>query len=198
MSISTSSDTAFKAARNSFQGRSLTRSQFRKAWALSSILHTEIKHSGTFREALTSYAHAYARSEKFDAWRGEVILRDVYQGRYGQTLNTTRKTMLEAEQALPAEAQSRILQEAETIPERIEKTQRTPFYQAYDISADTLSTEFNITEAHAKTLMKDAYEAKHRQDLYTKGKEAEAKFFKPERREEKITPQPKEMSPKQQ
>ena len=69
------------AARESFSGKTLTKSQFREAWAISGILQQEIGKTGSFREKLTGYAHAFARSEKFDALRGETTIRDIYTAR---------------------------------------------------------------------------------------------------------------------
>jgi len=68
-------------ARESFHGQTLTDAQFDEAYAISSVLHREIQKSGSFREKPTDYAHAFARAERFDAMKGEEILRDVFKGR---------------------------------------------------------------------------------------------------------------------
>ncbi|MDJ0630570.1 MAG: hypothetical protein QNJ44_20100 [Rhodobacter sp.] len=109
------------AARNSFSGKTLTGSQFKEAWALAAILHGEIHKTGSFREKLTDYAHPFARSEKFDALRDEAILRDIYSGRYGQSLNQTREALIAAADALPKTAQKRALTCVETIGELIQQ-----------------------------------------------------------------------------
>ena len=50
------------AARQSFTGKSLSNAQFDTAVALSIVVNRELSRSGKFREVLTDYAHAFARS----------------------------------------------------------------------------------------------------------------------------------------
>lgn len=170
-----------RAARESHSGRTLTDSQFKEAWAITSILRGEIRRSGSFREPLTDYAHVFARKERFDALRGEAILRDVYQGRYGQSLNQTREALIANEKTLPETARARALVQAETIGELIQAAPTQPFYQAYDHAAVALSRELKITQLSAKALMKDTYQAQHGRDLYEVGKELEAAYHRPVR-----------------
>ena len=176
--------TAMQAARESFSGSSLTESQFQEAYAISGVLHGAIRKTGSFNEKLIDYAHVYARSEKFDALRGETILRDIYAARYGQTLNQTREALLKAEEALPETARTRALTCAETIGELIQKAPTQPFYQAYDRAAVTLANELKITQSGAKTLMKETYQAAHGRDLYEAGKEIEEAYHRPAREAE--------------
>ena len=177
-------DAKVQAARDSFSGRTLTESQFKEAWALSAVLHGEIHRTGSFREKLIDYAHAFARGEKFDALRGETILRDIFAARYGQTMNQTREGLMAAEQALPDRARDRALVHAETIEPMIREGQTRPFYQAYDAAAVALAAELTITQSGAKALMKEAYQAAHNRDLYAAGKEIEAACHKPAREAE--------------
>jgi hypothetical protein len=134
-------ETRIQAARDSFSGRTLTDSQFKEAWALSRVLQGEIQKTGSFREKLTDYAHAYGRSEKFDALRGETILRDIYTARYGQSMNQTREGLLAAAENLPANAKTLALNAAESIGEQIQQAPTQPFYMAYDNAAVALATE---------------------------------------------------------
>lgn len=173
-----------QAARESFSGRTLTTSQFQAAWALAGVLHGEIHKSGSFREELTDYAHAFARGERFDALRGETILRDIYKARYGETLNQTREGLMAAEEALPETARARALVQAETIGELIRQAPTQPFYQAYDRAAVSLATELKITQTGAKALMKESYQAAHNRNLYEAGKEIEEAYHKPVREAE--------------
>lgn len=173
-----------KAARESFSGKTLTDSQFQEAWAISSILNSEIHRAGSFREKLTDYAHAYARSEKFDAPRDETILRDIYQGRYGQTMNQTREGLLEAQETLPDIAKTRALECAESIGQIIQDGPTQPFYQAYDRAAVALSGELGVTQSFAKDLMKETFQTYHDKDLYAHGKALEEAHHKPMREAE--------------
>ena len=170
-----------QAARDSFSGRGLTENQFRDAWAISGIIHVEIQRSGSFVEKLGDYSHAFARSEKFTALRGETIVRDIYGGRYGQSMNQTRKDLIATEEALPPQAKTRALECAETIASLIQAPPTQPFYQAYDRAALTMAQEFGITQTGAKSLVKDAYAGMHGRDLYAAGKEAETLHHKPVR-----------------
>lgn len=172
------------AARDSYSGRTLTESQFQKAWALAGVFNDEIRRTGSFIEPLTDYAHAYARAEKFDALRGETILRDLYKERFGETMNQTREGLLAAEAALPDIAKTRALDCAEAIGELIRKAPTQPFYKAYDRAAVSLSAELKITQVAAKALMKDAYEAHHGRDLYEVGKALEKEHHLPVREAE--------------
>lgn len=173
-----------QAARESFSGRTLTESQFREAWAISGIINGEIHKTGSFREKLTDYAHAFARSEKFDALRGETILRDIYQGRYGQTMNQTREALMEREAKLPETALDRALVHAEAIGPMIQEGATQPFYQAYDAAAVLLARELGITQLGAKSLMNEAYKNAHERDLREAGKEIEEAYHKPVREAE--------------
>ncbi|WP_299283281.1 hypothetical protein [uncultured Tateyamaria sp.] len=170
-----------QAARDSFNGRGLTETQFREGWAIAGVLHAAIHHSGSFREKLTDYAHVYARDEKFDALKGEAILRDLYQGRYDQTLNATREALQTTQEALPETAQARVLAAADGISVKIKEGPTQPFYQAYDKAAVSLSQELGITQKGAKSLMQEAFKAQHGRDLYKAGKEVEEAYHKPVR-----------------
>lgn len=178
------SDDPTQAARETFNGRGLTETQFQKAWAISSILHAEIQARGTFKEALTDYTHVFSRGEKFDAMRGEAILRDIFGGRYGQTMNQVREGLKAAEDALPETARERALTCAETIEELIQAAPTQPYYKAHDRAVVSLSTELGITQSSAKTLMSEAFEAKHGKELYAHGKEVEEAYHKPVREAE--------------
>lgn len=172
------------AARESYSGRTLTQSQFKEAWALSGILNREIQKTGSFREKLTDYSHAYARSEKFDALRGETILRDIYTARYSQSMNQTREGLMAREEAMPEASRTRALTCAETIGDLVQKAPTQPFYQAYDRAAVTLAKELDITQSGAKALMKDTFKEVHSRDLYEAGKEVEAAYHRPVREAE--------------
>lgn len=175
-----------KAARTSFSGKTLTESQFQNAWAISGIVHTEIRKTGSFRDTLTDYSHAFARGEKFDALRGETIIRDVYQGRYALTMNQTREALMgrEKDLLLDQNTQAHALQYAEKVPELIKEGPTQPFYKAYDQAAILLSRDLNITQSGAKALIKDAYQNAHERDLYEAGKEVEEAYHKPVREAE--------------
>ncbi|MEM9761910.1 MAG: hypothetical protein AAF968_05280 [Pseudomonadota bacterium] len=173
-----------QTARESFSGKGLTDAQFEEAWAIAAILKTEIARSGSFREKLTDYAHVYARAEKFDALRGETILRDIFTARFGQSLNQARTVLTEREKALPETAKDQAYRQAQTVCDRIREGQTQPFYQAYGGEAVTLARDLGISQVGAKKLMKDAYDAKEGRDLYEVGKSLEETYHRPVRNAE--------------
>ena len=179
----TTNDT-LTAARETFSGKSMTETQLVQADAIATILHAEIHRSGSFRESLTDYAHAFARNQKFDALKAEAMIRDAYSARHGQTLNQTRETLLAAAENLPVTVQTRVLAAAESIGPLISEGQTRPFYQAYDIAAVALASDLGVTQSKAKTLMRDAFKAQDGRDLYDAGKELEEVYHRPARQAE--------------
>lgn len=171
-------------ARESFSGKGMTETQLQTAWAISQIVREEIQQSGSFIETLTDYSHAFSRPERFDAMRGEKMLRDIYEARFDETMNATRERLKTAEEHLPDIAKTRALDCAESVGQLIEKAPTQPFYKAYDRAAVTLSKELGITQLGAKTLMKETFQQHNGADLYETGKAQEEKFHKPVREAE--------------
>ena len=58
-------------ARDSYSARLLTNGQFEEALANTHIIEREIRRSGSFKEKLGDYAHAFARMQGFDTMKGE-------------------------------------------------------------------------------------------------------------------------------
>lgn len=177
-------DATLQAARESFSGKTMTETQLRKTAAIADILHAEIQRSGSFKEPLTDYAHAFARGEKFDALRGETMIRDVYAAKFGKTMNQAREGLIAAEKALPAHAKTRALACAESIEGLIQALPTQPFYMAYDRAGTSLAQEFGITQVAAKTMIKEAYQEHHGRDLYEHGKQVEDLHHRPVREAE--------------
>ena len=177
-------DDTLQAARESFSGKTMTESQLQEAWAISGIIHGDIQKTGSFVEKLTDYTHAFARSERFDAMRGEKIIRDIYSARFGETMNQTREGLKAVEENLPDIAKTRALACAEIIGTLIQKAPTQPFYQAYDRAAVTLAREFGITQTGAKALMKETFQTHHGEDLYQRSKAIEDAYHKPVREAE--------------
>ncbi len=172
-------------ARQSYTGKSLTDAQFDESWAVAGIMEREIRKTGSFREKLTDYAHAFSRSEKFDAMKGETIIRDMFKSRYDQTMNQMRETIQERENTVKQVAPEKALEHAKQVPDLIEQGETMPFYRAYDIQARALSEDLGVTETGAKTMMKDAYQSATGRDLYEDGKAAEKTFHEPAREAER-------------
>lgn len=170
-------------ARQSFTGRTLTASQFDEAWALSGIVAREIEKSGSFRDKLSDYAHAFSRTERFDTLKGEDIVRDIFKARYGQTMNQMREGLMVRESDIEQAIDPDALRHAHSVADLIREAPTMPFYRAYDQAAVAFAAEFGITEAGAKEMMKAAFAAQEGRELYEAGKEAEEQYHKPAREE---------------
>jgi len=172
-------DEGIRKARESFTGRNLTEAQTDIVAGLTGIINRHIQKTGSFREPLTDYAHAFARSEKFDAMKGEMIIRDFYTARYGRTMNATREALLENEKNLPETAREQALQASRQTLDAISKGETQPFYKAYDREGCALARSLNITESGAKHLMSESYREVEGRELYETGKALEEKYHRP-------------------
>jgi len=164
-------------------GRNLTDSQFEEGWAVAGIIARENVKTGAFREKLSDYAHAFARTQRFDALKAEEIIRDIFKARYGQTMNEFRESLLSRETEIEPTIGGEALRRAQSIPERIREAPTMPFYLAYDEAAVAFASEYGITESCAKNMMKAAFMANEARELYEAGKEAESLYHKPAREE---------------
>lgn len=167
------------SVRESYVAKTLTESQLDIAVDVASVINRHIQKTGSFREALTDYAHAFSRSEKFDAMKGEVIIRDVYAAQYGHTMNAAREALLENERNLPETAREQAVQSARRTLEAIVQGEKEPFYKAYDRESSLLAQTLKITESGAKQLMVENYRAIEGRELYETGKELEERHHKP-------------------
>ena len=166
-------------ARASFTGKSLTESQFAESWALAGVMAHSIRASGSFHEKLTDYAHAFARSERFDAVKGETIIRDIFKARFGVTMNQMREGFQEREGEVRDSAREQAMVHARSIERLITDGETMPFYRAYDRASATFAESFGITQATAKTLMKDVYREVECRELYETGKALEDQHHRP-------------------
>ncbi len=166
-------------ARHSFTGKSLTESQFAESWALAGVMARNIRSSGSFHEKLTDYAHAFARSERFDAVKGETIIRDIFKARFGVTMNQMREGFQQREAEVQGSAREQALVHARSIETLISEGETMPFYRAYDQASAKFAESLGITQATAKTLMKAAYREVEGRELYETGKALEDKHHRP-------------------
>ncbi len=170
---------AIQAARQTPTGKRLTEAQFDESWSVAGIMEREIKRSGAFKDKLGDYANAFARSEKFDALRAEAIIRDQFKARYGQTMNAMRQDLKTREADLTQSERNMVMRAALNVGTTIAEGETMPFYLAYDKEAVKLSKSLNITEAGAKSLMKEEYKAHQGRDLYADCKEVEKQYHLP-------------------
>jgi len=168
-------------ARHSFTGKALNDSQFDESWALAEIMHRGIRKSGSFHEKLTDYSHAFARAEKFDQMKGEIIIRDQFKARFGETMNQMREKLKTREANIPLAGHEQVLNHARMIEDLIRDGDTMPFYRAHDYAGGVLAERLDITEAGAKRLMSDTYSKNEGRELYEVGKALEKQFHQPVR-----------------
>lgn len=183
-------------ARNSFTGKNLTASQFDESWAIAGVLEREIRKTGSFREKLTDYSHAFSRSEKFDQLRDETILRDMFKSRFGTTMNQMRESFMDREKLMADSNHEGALAQARTVKDLIKDGETMPFYRAYDRAAVEMAQKHSITETGAKTLMKDAFARAEGREFYVASKEVEKEYHEPVRQAERAEREPNQAQSK--
>ena len=166
--------------RDSFSARLLSDAQFDEALAITSIIEREIRKSGSFKDKLGDYANAYARTERFDAGKADTIIRDLFKARTGQTMNQMREGIMEREAKLTDEQKQSAYQYACDVGTLIEEGTKISFNRAYAHYGQQMAQELQITDATAKRLMAEEFEAIEKVSLYDWGKGIEEQFFKPQ------------------
>ncbi len=182
-------------ARDSFSGRLLTDSQFDEAIAITGIIEGEIRKSGTFKEKLGDYAHAFSRTEKFDAMKAETTLRDLFKARTGQSMNQLREELMDREEALDESINDQVKSVTRDIGPMIKDGNKMPFHRAYEFQANVLATDLGITSAGAKRLMTETFRAEADGELYEWGKGLEDKYYRPQIEAEKVERQKARQKP---
>ncbi|MGX1499818.1 hypothetical protein ACSSV1_004878 [Labrenzia sp. MBR-25] len=167
-------------ARESFSGRLLTDSQFGEAVAITGIIAREIRKSGTFKEKLGDYSYAFARSERFDQMKSETVVRDLFKEIHGQTMNQMREALKAREDTLTNEQKQRAYGYAAHVGTMIKEGEKITFNRAFSHQAGELAKHLDITEAGAKSLMKEAFTLREKKDLYEWGKEIEERHYRPQ------------------
>jgi len=173
--------------RQSNTGRKLSGSQSDESKSVAEIINRGIRKNGKFREKLTDYSHAFARGEKFDAMKAEMIIRDQFKAQYGETMNQMRLGLKDRQENLPETAGRDALEYARMIEPLIRDGETMPFYRAYDYVGGALAEKLNITETGAKELMTNAFREIEGRELYEFGKALEKKFIVSEREAEQRT-----------
>lgn len=172
-------------ARESFSGRLLSDTQFSEAIANTRIVEGEIYRSGTFKEVLGGYAHAFGRRQKIDAQRAENIIRDLYKDRVGETMNQTRERLMKREDALTKNEKAIGYEHAVRIGERVEHGDKIAFSRAYAAEAAEMAGTLGITHSAARRFMAEEFEAAENLPLRDWGKDLDARHFQPQIEAEK-------------
>jgi len=173
------------SARESFSGRLLTDARFGDAMSITGIIEREIKTAGKFKEKTADFAHAFARTEKFDAMKAETIIRDLFRERTGMTMNQMREGLMKREEGLSDDQKHTALSHAKEVGKMIEEGNKMPFHRAFAHQARNLADNLGITDAGAKTLMKEEFKAAQGREFYDWGKEQEKLYYTPQIEAEK-------------
>ena len=172
--------------RDGFSTRLLTDPQFEEFVSICTILNREIHKSGSFIEKLENYAFTISRSEKgINAGKADTIIRDLFKGMFGQSMDQMRKELQKNEEELSEDALANGYDYAIQTLKMIEKGNKIAFHRAYAHQAALMATELSITDIAAKRLMSEQYEAQEGHEFYEAGKQVEDKFYTPQIEAEK-------------
>lgn len=168
------------SARESFSGRLLTDRQFQEAMAITGIIESEIRESGSFKDKLGDYSYAFARSQSFDAVKSETIIRDLFKERTGQTMNQMREGLAEREDAVTDDHRAKAYSQACGIGDVMEQGVKVTFNRAFAQQAQQLGGEIGVTDACAKRLMREEFAAAEESELSDWGKELDETVYRPQ------------------
>jgi len=177
--------TRVTTARESFSGRLLTDTQFDEAMSITGIIEREINKTGRFKEKLGDYAFAFARTQKLDVMKSETIIRDLFKERVGQSMNQMRETLMKNQEGLSDDQKRSAYEQAKNVGQMIEQGNKMSFHRAFAHEAAALASGLNITDTHAKTLMKEEFKAAEGNEFYDWGKEQEKQYYTPQIEAEK-------------
>jgi len=127
-----------------------------------------------------------ARSEKFDAVKAETILRDLFRERTGQSMNQMREKLVKGEEAISDDQRQQAYKHACDIGEMVEKGDKLTFHRALSGQTQIIAKEFGITDAAARAIMAEEFNAAENSKLYDWGKELDEQFFRPQIEAEKV------------
>ncbi|MFT6658564.1 hypothetical protein [Maritalea sp.] len=167
-------------ALNSPTGRNLSQAQRPDALAIVDIVHREIHRVGKFTDKLGDYANALARSEKFDAMKANVIVRELYKERYGETMKVTLDNLKAREKSLNPEQKALALSHAKDVGAAIEHGDKMPFFRALDNQSVMLAEALRITQSGAKRQMAETFTQSTGKDFYEHNKVLEKEFYTPQ------------------
>lgn len=171
--------------RESFSGRPLTDRLFYESTAIIHIIKNEISSSGTFVEKLGDYSHAFARTAHFDTKRAETILRDLFKETFGQTMNQMREELVKRQENVTDQSRQSAYDHATAIGDLMQESVKMSFNRAVAHQAQHLGQELDVTDAFARGLMAEEFEAAEGQTLWEWGKELDERFYRPQIEAEK-------------
>jgi len=179
--------------RNTYSARLLTDPQFEQFISICIMLNREIHRSGSFIEKLGIYAFAISLTEKgISASRAETIIRGLFKGLFGRSLDQLRQELLKAEEALDEESIAmgfpyalEVLQMIKSDKHQGAEVSSIPFHRAYAHQAALMATQLFITDVAAKKIMSEQFEKIEGRAFYEEGKQYEDRYYQPQIQAEK-------------
>lgn len=175
----------FPAARESFSGRLLTDRQFDEAIAITTIIEQEIRQSGSFKDKLGDYSYAFSRTQTFDVIKAEGIIRDLFKERTGQSMNQMREDIAKREEAITDTQRAEAYARACAIGELMADSPKMSFHRAFTHQAKQLGEAMGVTDACARRLMREEFNAAEGSELQSWGKELDETIYRPQIEAEK-------------
>ncbi|MBG6166776.1 polyhydroxyalkanoate synthesis regulator phasin [Labrenzia sp. EL_195] len=166
--------------RESFSAKLLTDTQYEDFMDVTKIVERNINTEGRFKEKLQDLSYAMARTENMKAERAEVIVRDLFKARTGYSLNEMRKQLETNFEQLTSDQVNSAATHIDKIRVRVETGDKITFRRAVSHEAADLGSSLNITDAAARSLIKDSFETKNEQSFYDWGKQLDEQFYKPQ------------------
>ena len=177
---------AVSNTRNGFNTNYLTDPQYEMFVSICVMLNREIHRNCTFNELLEHMIFLASKTERYINHKtAEAIIRDVFRGVFGKTMDQLRTSLDKSFEELSDDQKSLGYQFAKATLAMIEEGDKIPFHRAWAHQAAILATELNIADIHAKQLMSEQFEAAEEGNFYEVGKQIEDKFYRPQIEAEK-------------
>lgn len=168
-------------ARNAPHARSMTEGRYEITWDMAGIVNRQIQRSGRFAETLDQLSITCALDQRISKEKAKNMLRDQHRARFGESPKDTLDRFRNREEALRQGDLSPALKAAEKVLTLIPAGETMAFYKAFDLAAVEMSQQQGITEVGAKSMMKEAYEKAHGNNLIAVGKALDQEHHQPVR-----------------
>lgn len=170
-------------ARMNGVGKLMTDAHFDEALLITKIMEGDIQTNGRYADKLQDYSAAYARPKKNLSFiQAETIIRDLFEARTGMSMKEMLDQYRERETNLTEEQRRAAFPYANEIGAMIERGDIS-FHRASASQARSCAMELDITDAGAKRVMSEQFEAVNTQTLYDWGKAKEKQHYNPPQRE---------------
>lgn len=172
--------------RESFSSRVLTDRQHEDFQDLTKIMIRRVQNGGSYKDVKKDLAYGYSRSENIKPERAEQIMDHYFKAQTGISMYEMYKHLDQNHANLTPEQKETAIAHIGRIEDRMMDSDKISFNRALSEQSASLADHLNITDHAAKSLIKDAFEAK--QDnikFYDWGKELNKNHYQPQIENEK-------------